>query len=108
METCWASRIRWLPLVRPPHDSLNDRIEKTKAKKEELLKMLEYSVLPLHNNNAEQAARAEKRRQDVSLQTKTEEGTKAKDTFLTITQTAYDFRKGKAVCSRKFVHSPAF
>ncbi len=32
--------------------------------------------------------RAEKRRQDVSLQTKTEEGTKAKDSFLTITQTA--------------------
>lgn len=70
------------------YDSLNDRIEKTKAKKEELLKALEYPVLPLHNNNAEQAARAEKRRQDVSLQTKTEEGTKAKDTFLTITQTA--------------------
>lgn len=40
------------------------------------------------NINASLGARAEKRRQDVSLQTKTEEGTKAKDTFFTITQMA--------------------
>ncbi len=68
--------------------ALDDRIEKTHAKKEELLKVLKYPELPLHNNDTELGARAEKRRQDVSLQTKTEEGTKAKDTFLTITQTA--------------------
>jgi len=67
---------------------LDDRIEKTKAKEEELLKVLKYPELPLHNNGSELEVRAEKRRQDVSLQTKTEEGTKAKDTFLTITQTA--------------------
>jgi len=68
--------------------ALDNRIEKTYAKKEELLKVLKYPELPLHNNDTELGARAEKRRQDVSLQTKTEEGTKAKDTFLTITQTA--------------------
>ncbi len=68
--------------------ALDDRIEKTNAKKEGLLKVLKYPELPLHNNDTELGARAEKRRQDVSLQTKTEEGTKAKDTFLTITQTA--------------------
>jgi regulator of replication initiation timing len=68
--------------------ALDDRIEKTKAKIEELLKVLKYPELPLHNNDAELGARAEKRRQDVSLQTKTKEGTEAKDTFLTITQTA--------------------
>ena len=67
---------------------MDDRIEKTNAKKEELLKVLKYPELPLHNNDTELGARAEKRRQDVSLQTRTEEGTKAKDTFLTITQTA--------------------
>ncbi|MDL1963134.1 MAG: hypothetical protein LWW98_02150 [Deltaproteobacteria bacterium] len=33
-------------------------------------------------------ARVEKRRQDVSLQTKSQEGTNAKDAFLTVTQTA--------------------
>jgi len=56
--------------------------------KEEMLKVLKYPELPLHNNGSELEVRADKRRQDVSLQTKTEEGTKAKDTFLTITQTA--------------------
>lgn len=42
----------------------------------------------MHNNASELGARVEKRRQDVSLQTKSEEGTTAKDSFLTITQTA--------------------
>lgn len=75
-------------LTKTNYYTLDDRIEKTKVKKEELLKVLKYPELPLHNNASELGARAEKRRQDVSLQTKTEEGTKAKDTFLTITQTA--------------------
>jgi len=50
--------------------------------------VLKYPELPPHNNDPELGARAEKRRQDVSLQTKTKEGTKVKGTFLTITQTA--------------------
>ena len=70
------------------YDALDDRIAKTRAKKEELLKVLKYPELPLHNNGSELGARVEKCRQDVSLQTKTEEGTKAKDTFQTIIQTA--------------------
>ncbi|MBL0717059.1 MAG: transposase [Desulfosarcina sp.] len=70
------------------YGALNDRIEKTRNKKEELLKVLEYPWLPLHNNDSELGARVEKRRQDVSLQTKSAEGTTAKDAFLTITQTA--------------------
>ena len=49
---------------------------------------MKHPELPLHNNAAELAARTEKRRQDVSLQTKSEEGTKAKDAFLTVVQTA--------------------
>ena len=67
---------------------LDDRISKTKAKKDELLLMLRYPELPLHNNAAELAARSQVRNRDVSLQTKSEAGTRAKDTFLTITQTA--------------------
>jgi len=70
------------------YEALNDRIEKTLSKKEELLKVLKYPWLPLHNNDSELGARVEKRRQDVSLQTKSTEGTTAKDAFLTITQTA--------------------
>ena len=70
------------------YDALNDRIEKTRNKKEELLKVLKYPWLPLHNNDSELGARVEKRRQDVSLHTISDAGTTAKDAFLTITQTA--------------------
>lgn len=70
------------------YEALDDRIAKTKAKKSELLLVLKYPELPLHNNNSELGARVEKRKQDVSLHTITEEGTKSKDTFLTIAQTA--------------------
>ena len=70
------------------YSALDDRIEKTRCKKESLLMVLKYPELPLHNNDSELGARVEKRRQDVSLQTKSKEGTKAKDSFLTVTQTA--------------------
>jgi len=70
------------------YDDLDDRIEKTRSKKDALLMVLKHPELPLHNNASELGARVEKRRQDVSLQTKSKEGTKAKDSFLTITQTA--------------------
>jgi len=70
------------------YSALNDRIEKTKAKKTELLMVLKYPQLPLHNNDAELGAREQVRKRDVSLHTMTDEGTKASDTFLTIVQTA--------------------
>lgn len=73
---------------RTGYKELDERIDKTKAKKEELLMVLKYPEIPLHNNESELGARAQVRRRDVSLQTKTEEGTKASDTFLTIVQTA--------------------
>jgi len=50
---------------------------------------LKMPTIPLHNNAAELAARVKVRKRDVSLQTVTEKGTKANDTFMTITQTAY-------------------
>lgn len=67
---------------------LDDRISKTLAKKDELLLVLSHPELPLHNNAAELAARSQARDRDVSLQTRSEAGTKSKDTFLTITETA--------------------
>lgn len=69
------------------YKQLDDRVSKTKAKKEYLLLVLKYPELPLHNNDSELGARAAVRKRDVSLHTLTEEGTKANDTFLTITQT---------------------
>ena len=70
------------------YDHLDERISKTKEKKVGLLRALKMPTIPLHNNAAELAARAKVRKRDVSLQTVTEKGTKANDTFMTITQTA--------------------
>ena len=70
------------------YEHLDERIGKTKEDKEHLLKVLVLPEIPLHNNAAELAARAKVRKKDVSLQTITEEGTKANDTFMTIVQAA--------------------
>jgi hypothetical protein len=70
------------------YGQLDERISKTKEKKVGLLMALKMPTIPLHNNAAELAARAKVRKRDVSLQTVTEKGTKANDTFMTITQTA--------------------
>ena len=70
------------------YNELDERISKTKGKKDELLMVLKYPEIPLHNNEAELGAQAQVRRRDVSLQTKTKEGTDASDTFLTIVETA--------------------
>lgn len=66
---------------------LDDRILKTKMKKEQLLLVLKYPEIPLHNNDMELGARVCARKRDVSLHTMTDEGTKANDTFLTIIDT---------------------
>jgi hypothetical protein len=73
------------------YQALNERIEKTRENKSELLLTLKYPEIPLHNNDAELGARSQVRKRDVSLHTMTEEGTKASDTFMTIVQTAKKF-----------------
>ncbi len=73
--------------TRTGYAEFDDRIAKTQAKKEELLTVLPHPEIPLHNNRSENAARVQKRRDDVSLQTKTEEGTNAKDTMMSIVET---------------------
>jgi hypothetical protein len=70
------------------YQALDERIAKTKAKKENLLMVLRYPELPLHNNGSELEARVQARKRDVSLHTMTEDGTKANDTFLTLVRTA--------------------
>ena len=41
----------------------------------------------MHNNLSENGARIQKRREDVSLHTKSKEGTRAKDTMMSIVET---------------------
>lgn len=70
------------------YDQLNERIKKTKNNKDSLLLVLQYPDLPLHNNTSELGARRQARYRDISLQTKNAKGTEAKDTHMTITETA--------------------
>jgi len=70
------------------YDALDERIKKTNAKKNQLLLVLNYPFLPLHNNDSEGGARGQARRRDVSFHTMSIDGTESKDTFMTIRQTA--------------------
>ncbi len=82
------------------YDDLDDRIKKTKAKKTELLTVLNHPKIILHNNGAENGARVQKRREDISLQTITIEGTAAKDTMMTIVESA----KKHLVSASKYIY----
>lgn len=70
------------------YDTLDERIAKTKAKKESMLIVLEHPEIPLHNNAAELPARKRVRRRKISFGTRSEDGTKAWDTFATLEATA--------------------
>ena len=70
------------------YQHLDDRIKKTKQKKDSLLLVLRYPELPLHNNTSELGARKQARYRDISFHTMNKKGTEAKDTFMTIIQTA--------------------
>jgi hypothetical protein len=70
------------------YNALDERIAMTLAKKESLLLVLKFPFLPLHNNPAESGARVQARMRDINLQTISKNGTRTKDTFATIVQTA--------------------
>jgi hypothetical protein len=67
---------------------LDERIQKTKEKKKRMLTVLKYPEIPLHNNVSENSARLQKRREDVSLQRKNDAGVKAKDSMMSLVETA--------------------
>ena len=68
--------------------ALDQRIAKTRDKKSSMLMVLDHPEIPLHNNPAELAARTRVRKRVVSFGTRTEEGTKARDTFMSLSATA--------------------
>ncbi len=74
--------------VKTGYAQLDDRIEKTMAKKDSLLLSLKYPEIPLHNNASELGARTQARYRDISLQTQNLKGTESKDTLMTIVETA--------------------
>jgi len=74
--------------TRTGYAALDDRIEKTAAKKDELLTVLSAPEVPLHNNASELGARVSARRRDVSLHSRSERGVRAMDIFTTLVQTS--------------------
>lgn len=66
---------------------LDERIERIKKLKNKLLTVLDYPKVPLQNNDAELAARRQVRYRDISFQTRSEKGKKAKNIALSIYQT---------------------
>ena len=68
--------------------ALDQRIAKTKDKKKSMLIVLDHPEIPLHNNPAELGARIRVRKRVVSFGTRTVYGTKAWDTFMTLSATA--------------------
>lgn len=68
--------------------ALDARIDATNANKDALLQVLEHPEIPPHNNPAELEARQRVRKRDVSFGTRTEEGTRSWDTFMTLAGTA--------------------
>ncbi len=69
------------------YKQLDERKRLTAAKVSELLLVLEYPELPLHNNSAELAARTMVQRRNISYATQTSNGTKAWDTFMSLVAT---------------------
>lgn len=73
--------------TRTGYRALDERIALTAAKKDLLLAVLAHPEIPLHNNPAELGARAHVRKRDVSFGTRTQDGAKAWDTFMTLAAT---------------------
>jgi hypothetical protein len=67
--------------------SLNHQLEKTYRKKQELLMVLQRPETPLHNNSSETDARVAKIKLKISGGTRSDEGQKVRDTFLSLQQT---------------------
>ena len=66
---------------------LNNQLAKTYAKKIELLRVLERPETPLHNNGTETDAREMVVKRKISGGTRSEEGQKSRDTFISIKKT---------------------
>jgi FtsZ-binding cell division protein ZapB len=68
--------------------ALDERIRKTWAKKESLLRVLVHPELPLHNNASELGARQRVRKRAISFGPRTAEGARAWDTFMSLAATS--------------------
>lgn len=59
----------------------------TRSRKEGLLQVLKYPILPLHNNDSERDIREYAKRRKISGSSRSEDGRKARDTFTSLKKT---------------------
>lgn len=74
-------------LKNTPSPTLNKQLARTYAKKSELLRVLERPDTPLHNNGTETDAREVVVKRKVSGGTRSDEGRKCRDTFVSLKKT---------------------
>jgi hypothetical protein len=70
------------------YPALDERIAKTRAHRDDLLRVLDHPELPLHNNRSELAVRRRVRKRDVSFGPRTLAGAHAWDSLQTLAATA--------------------
>lgn len=80
--------------------ALDERIALTRAKKANLLLVLEHPEIPLHNNPAELGARQRVRKRAISFGPRTPDGAKAWDTFMSLAATT----KQLGVSFYRYIH----
>lgn len=73
-------------------DALNGLLENTRSRKEGLLRVLSYPVVPLDNNGAERDIREYVKRRKISGSTRSEAGRRARDTFASLKKTCGKLR----------------
>lgn len=73
------------------YDELDKRIARVKGKRVSLLLVLKHPELPLNNYPAELGVRQRIRKRDISFGTRTMDGRKAWDPFMTLAETAKKF-----------------
>jgi len=73
--------------TRTSSSALNDLIDRTRANKEKLLRVLDYPDIPLHNNDSERDIREYVKRRKISGSTRSAAGRKARDTFISLKKT---------------------
>ena len=87
---------------------LNDLLARTRSRKDELLLVLKYPFIPLHNNDSERDIREYVKRRKISGSTRSKEGRQARDTFTSLKKTCmklkmcfYDYLKDRLYKTRK-------
>jgi hypothetical protein len=96
IEACFNS----LCLTETEYPELNAALSLLYAKREPLLAVLEYPYLPLHNNLSENDIREYARLRNISAGTRSDQGRRCRDTFLSLKKTC----RKLGISFRAFLH----